>query len=72
MAATPLVAAALPQVRERRLTRLPDAHMYMGRTPLSLEDIRAWNALQEQGSMVSLGGWCERGWKAAACSHAAW
>ncbi len=43
----------LLQVRERRLTRLPEAHMYVGRTPLSLEDIRAWNALQEQGSMVS-------------------
>jgi hypothetical protein len=41
------------EVRERRLMRLPDAHMYVGRTPLSLEDIRAWNALQEQGSMVS-------------------
>ncbi|PRW32493.1 hypothetical protein C2E21_8371 [Chlorella sorokiniana] len=39
------------EVRERRLMRLPDAHMYVGRTPLSLEDIRAWNALQEQGSM---------------------
>ena len=53
---TGLRLAALPQVRERRLTRLPDAHMYVGRTPLSLEDIRAWNALQEQGSMVSFGG----------------
>lgn len=40
------------EVRERRLSRLPEAHLYMGRTPLSLADIRAWNALQEQGSMV--------------------
>lgn len=50
-----------PQVRERRLTRLPDAHMYVGRTPLSLEDIRAWNALQEQGSMVSRCSGCTAG-----------
>lgn len=50
-----------PQVRERRLTRLPDAHMYVGRTPLSLEDIRAWNALQEQGSMVRRCSGCTAG-----------
>jgi hypothetical protein len=25
----------------------------VGRTPLTLADIRAWNALQEQGSLVS-------------------
>lgn len=26
--------------------------MYVGRTPLTLQDIRAWNTLQEQGCMV--------------------
>ena len=31
------------QVRERRLRRLPDPHMYMGTTNMSLADIRAWN-----------------------------
>lgn len=44
------------QVRERRLAKLPDAHLYVGRTPLTLSDIRAWNALQEQGSMVGAHG----------------
>ncbi|KAL4421238.1 hypothetical protein ABPG75_010529 [Micractinium tetrahymenae] len=39
------------EVRERRLSKLPDAHMYVGRTPLTLQDIRAWNTLQEQGCM---------------------
>ena len=34
--------------RERRLSKLPDAHMFVGRTPLTLHDIRAWNTLQEQ------------------------
>ena len=33
------------QVRERRLKRLPDAHMYMGTTNMSLADIRAWNTV---------------------------
>lgn len=32
-------------VREHRLTALPPAHMYVGRTPLSLADIRAWNGV---------------------------
>lgn len=41
------------EVRERRLSRLPDAHMFVGHTPLTLADIRAWNTLQEAGSMVS-------------------
>lgn len=60
------------EVRERRLSRLPEAHMYVGRTPLSLPDIRAWNALQQQGSMVrphARGrgeGWREA-WLAQAC-----
>lgn len=40
------------EVRERRLAKLPEAHLLVGRTPLSLADIRAWNALQQQGSMV--------------------
>ena len=31
------------QVRERRLRRLPDSHMYVGTTNMSLADIRAWN-----------------------------
>lgn len=39
------------EVREKRLNHLPDAHMFVGRTPLTLQDIRAWNSLQEQGSM---------------------
>jgi hypothetical protein len=30
-------------VREHLLTTLPDAHMYVGRTHLSMADIRAWN-----------------------------
>lgn len=51
------------EVRERRLSKLPDAHLYMGRTPLSLADIRAWNALQEQGSMVS----GQAGWGVGGC-----
>jgi hypothetical protein len=33
------------QVRERRLRRLPDAHMFMGTTNMSLADIRAWNTV---------------------------
>lgn len=39
------------EVRERRLTKLPEAHMYCGRTPLTMQDVRAWNTLQEQGCM---------------------
>ena len=31
------------QVRERRLERLPDSHMFVGTTNMSLADIRAWN-----------------------------
>ena len=34
--------------RERKLERLPEAHLFVGRTPLSLADIRAWNTLREQ------------------------
>ncbi len=58
----------VPPCRERRLSKLPDAHMYVGRTPLTLQDIRAWNTLQEQGCMVSwppskqaLACWCKGG-----------
>ncbi|PSC67023.1 hypothetical protein C2E20_9320, partial [Micractinium conductrix] len=43
--------AGAGEVRERRLSRLPEAHMYVGRTPLTMADIRAWNTLQEQGCM---------------------
>lgn len=39
------------EVRERRLSKLPAAHMLVGRTPLTLSDIRAWNSLQQQGCM---------------------
>jgi hypothetical protein len=49
------------EVRERRLVRLPEAHMFVGHTPLSLADIRAWNSLQEAGSMVRGGRRGERG-----------
>ena len=31
------------QVRERRLRRMPESHMYVGTTNMSLSDIRAWN-----------------------------
>lgn len=31
------------QVRERRLKELPDAHMFVGTTSLSIGEIRAWN-----------------------------
>lgn len=33
------------QVREKRLKRLPDSHMFVGTTHLSLGDIRAWNTV---------------------------
>ena len=33
------------QVRERRLRRLPEEHMFVGTTNLSLADIRAWNTV---------------------------
>jgi len=33
------------QVRERRLRRLPDSHMFMGTTNMSLAEIRAWNTV---------------------------
>jgi hypothetical protein len=34
------------EIRERQLQQLPSACMYMGRTSLSLEDIRRYNAAQ--------------------------
>ena len=30
-----------------QLTRLPASHIYMGRTGLSLDDIRSFNSLQQ-------------------------
>ena len=36
------------QVREAHLAELPAEHMFVGRTPLTIADIRAWNTIQEQ------------------------
>jgi hypothetical protein len=33
------------KVREHKLTSLPDSHLYVGRTHLSMADIRAWNSV---------------------------
>ena len=33
------------KVREHKLTSLPDSHLYVGRTHLSMSDIRAWNSV---------------------------
>lgn len=35
--------AVVGQVRERKLQALPDAHMFVGTTNMSLSEIRAWN-----------------------------
>lgn len=40
------------EIRERRLDALPAACMYMGRTHLSLADIRRYNSAQ--GNMYTL------------------
>ena len=58
------------EVRERALAKLPEAHLLVGRTPLSIHDIRAWNALQQQGGLVrgtaalAAGPWCPTALKA--------
>lgn len=33
------------KVRERKITSLPDSHLYVGRTHLSMDDIRSWNSV---------------------------
>lgn len=38
------------QVRENKLTSLPDCHLYVGRTHLSMSDIRAWNNIHASSS----------------------
>ncbi|KAK9817081.1 hypothetical protein WJX72_009238 [[Myrmecia] bisecta] len=36
------------EIREHQLASLPATHMYLGRTKLSLQDIRSYNDLQQQ------------------------
>jgi hypothetical protein len=38
------------KVREHKLTSLPDSHLYVGRTHLSMSDIRAWNSVHAASS----------------------
>ena len=43
---TPTTTASVAgKVRERKLTALPDCHLFVGRTHLSMTDIRAWNSV---------------------------
>jgi hypothetical protein len=38
------------KVREHKLTSLPNSHLYVGRTHLSMSDIRAWNSVHANSS----------------------
>ncbi|KAL4524478.1 hypothetical protein Ndes2526A_g06606 [Nannochloris sp. 'desiccata'] len=38
------------RVREHKLTSLPESHLYVGRTHLSMSDIRAWNSFHASSS----------------------